>query len=247
MASAGVRTLQPRSRGCFDPRQPCGARLSFRMAAGASREPPGVEEPLQSEPGGAGVACERWGAHVSWFDYLDVRVSCADVLGLEADAIACGVRTDLQLYGSVGKALDVRGGTPLRQQIRQLKENLVGGCLQLGEATTIPAHGLPGAANLVLVAFWGAESAYTAALLRKSYTSVLRQAFGHGFERLAIPLLGGDPWASRFEQYCNSIVYVLQELDALPVSEGFSIRTLELATVRADQCQQLRETLRTKL
>lgn len=182
---------------------------------------------------------------MTWFDKLEIDFRTGELFLSTKESIVVTVTTSIGPYGRLSRQLLGKYGVALSDEIRQLLEARPGGKLLLGEAVTVSApHGMDfdPFRKLILAALWQHENEYTPNLIYTVYVNSLRQAFHHGMQSLAIPILKVPKRMLR-----ESIIKVFSELNALRDSSDFSVEEIEFVSTSASDVEFLRKSVEGRL
>jgi O-acetyl-ADP-ribose deacetylase (regulator of RNase III) len=185
---------------------------------------------------------------MSWLGELTVETRCGDLFETEAEGIVVNTNVGARLKAyALGEQLFDRCAPALLEEIDRAMLRQPGQELRVGHAITVGAHGLEGIEKVVLVAWWGRHNRFTRNHCYKAVIAALRQAFEHELASLAVPLMGTGSRQMQLSDLEGAITDVLHDLGDLRDADAFSLRRLELVSVRQHDIDSLETHLRRQL
>lgn len=163
---------------------------------------------------------------MSWLENLDVIFEHGEITAADADAIACPVTINLEIYGKLSQKLFTLGGNQLISDLDKFKKHLPDQKLFLGQAISLPSkpiYHIESFKTLIFMAIWDHQSEYSFNLFYKGYINALREAFHHGLKSIVLPIM---PYDGFLKECGQAILKVIKDLDNLPASSDFSLEEI---------------------
>ena len=177
---------------------------------------------------------------MSWLEHLIVSVEHRDLLTMDTESLVCPVTVKLGEYGKISKTLFRHGGDALLAGLSEMKDVLPDRRLDLGQAVSLnckPDYHIGSFSIIIFVALWAHYSEYGFNLFYKAYINSLREAFRHNLKSIALPIMAYD---GNIKLCSQAIVKVIQDLDGLEMSSGFSTTNVHFVSDNPNTVEFLR-------